>query len=253
MNMCSHVPSPALWATIAQIAGGGVFIPIYYGVFLIFTTPIAQQTAAKRKINLKDACIYLPLLFVFHYGPVAAMLYHPTLEGRHYWSWFWQLYSVRMTIAYYAITFLIAYLPLSTTGSGTLFSYRTTIVLMFTPLIAISAALWIYTILSCPYPLSQVFWPQALVVDTWLGRLRRILQFDFLFLNGTGLLWAFGLLRDAGMQGVGGTMKFALVAGIATLFLGPAAALGTLWVWRELLVDAGEGEKIGPDTKGKEG
>jgi hypothetical protein len=230
-----------LWATIAQIAGGGVFLPIYYGLFLLFTTPIAQQPAAQRKVNLTDAWIYLPLMFVFNYGPVVGMLYHPTLAGRHYWTWFWQLYSVRMTIAYYAISFLASILPLPRLALRG--SYRTTVTVMLAPCIAISAALWIYTLFNCPYPFSHIFWPQAFAEDTWINRLRRILQLDYVFVSGTGLLWVFGVLRDAGLHGVAGTMKIALLGGIATVCVGPGATLGLLWLWREMMVTSGGKEQ----------
>jgi hypothetical protein len=232
------------------VAGGGVFIPLYYGLFLISTVPIGKQSVSQRRINVKDAWIYLPLLFTFNYGPVMAMLYHPTFEGRHYWTWFWQLYAVRMTIAYYIISPIVALLPFSTPRVG----YRTTVALVLAPLIAISAAMWIYTVLNCPHPLAHVFWPEELVVDTWLGRLRRILQFDYLFLNGVGLLWATVLLRDVGMRGFGETVKIVLVAGMATAALGPAAALGLMWVWREVVVDSQGGEQVfGAERKEKEG
>jgi hypothetical protein len=149
-----------------------------------------------------------------------------------------------MTIAYYAISFLAKILPFPKLGMR--WSYRTTVTSMLAPCIVISAALWIYTLFNCPYPFSHVFWPQSFTEDTWLNRLRRILQLDYVFVSGTGLLWVFSVLRDAGLRGlrgVAGTMKIALLGGIATVCVGPGATLGLLWLWREMVVTSGGTEQ----------
>jgi len=240
---------PSLLVLIAQIVGGGFFVPVIYGLFLIFTTPIESLSPAQRRINLKDACLYVPLVLVFHYASVVGMYWYPSLEGRHYWSWFWQLHPVRTSVAHYALSFLINRLSQRKLDISQRARYPQTVSMILAPFIAISAATWIYTIVNCPYPLAHVFAPQELFEDTWVGRLRRILQLDYAFLNAMGLAWIFGLLRDAGLVDIGGTIRFMLVAGISTIMMGPAAALGCLWLWREKLVQ--HEADIGMERAGK--
>ncbi|KAF2679243.1 hypothetical protein K458DRAFT_422460 [Lentithecium fluviatile CBS 122367] len=231
--------SPVVFALFAQLVGGGVMLPIYYGLFLLFTPAIGRKDGTQRRIDLGKAWIYLPLLFIFHYAPVAGMMYHPSFQSRHYWTWAWQLYSVRIWLAYEAIRFVIRYLPFRMPNIGKKLSYRASISLLLAPLIAISVGMWTYTLFYCPYPLRDVYFPHPLVEDTWEGRLRRILQFDYLFVNGSGLAWVLMLLREVRP---GGTIKRAVAAVVATVLVGPAAALGVLWVWKESLVGGGEEE-----------
>ncbi|KAF2265030.1 hypothetical protein CC78DRAFT_579711 [Lojkania enalia] len=93
-NNFSLVRFPAIVATLAQLGGGGVIIPIYYFFSIAFRPPTTSQSSLERRVNVGNAWIFLPLILIFHSIPAFAMYFSPELESRHYWTWFWQLYPV---------------------------------------------------------------------------------------------------------------------------------------------------------------
>ncbi|KAK7180504.1 hypothetical protein DPSP01_006116 [Paraphaeosphaeria sporulosa] len=219
---------PGVFGLIAQFGGGGVIIPIYYFSHLAFTPPIRSRPLSERKIDIIGASVWSILIVLFHVVPVVGIMFDTTLKARHWWTWFWQLYTVRITMAWYIIKSIGNFVNVPRLHCP--MSYRTKTALVLAPFIAIAVGLWTYTILCCPHSLSTVFYPHSLTEDTWVLRMRRILQFDQLFIWGSSVLWvAMDMRRNRISSGVEILLAGVLLACIS----GTGGSFGLVWLWRE--------------------
>ncbi|KAJ4352225.1 uncharacterized protein N0V89_007572 [Didymosphaeria variabile] len=219
-----------------DFGGGGVIVPVYYFAYLAFTPPTRSQPLSERKIDIHGAIIWSVLVVLFHVIPVVGIMFDTTLEDRHWWTWFWQLYSVRITLSWYIIRFFGWFITLPTLHST--LSYRTKTTLILAPFIAIALGFWTYTALYCPYSLSMIFFPYSLAVDTWVSRMRRLLQFDQLFIFGSSVLW---VAMDMRRNGSSSAIKILFAAVVLAGVVGTGASFGLVWLWREWqLVSDGE-------------
>lgn len=217
-----------MFGLIAQFGGGGVIIPIYYFCHLAFTPPIRSRPLSERKIDITGASIWLILMVLFHVVPVVGIMFDTTLEARHWWTWFWQLYIARITLSWYVIQIIARFIRVPIVHNT--ISYRAKIVLLLAPFIAIAVGLWAYTALYSPYSLSTVFYPHPLTEDTWALRMRRMLQFDQLFIWGSSVLWvAMDMKRNGMSNGIEILLVGVMLAGVA----GTGASFGLVWLWRE--------------------
>ncbi|KAF1961032.1 hypothetical protein CC80DRAFT_465490 [Byssothecium circinans] len=222
---------PAVFMTIAQLGGGGVFVPIYYFCNIIFGLPKQHVNAAEKKIDIAGAWVFLVGILIFHNVPLAGMMLAPTFEERHCWTWLWQLYPLRITIFYYVVIGLRKITPLPTFNIA---GYQKNLRLIMAPLILSPAIMWIYTLIQCPYPFPTVFWPQPLsdpnayTVDSWGERMRRTLVFDQLFVGGSTFLWLAWSAKD-----VKGLATFGVACAVLLVAVGPGATIGIMWCLRE--------------------
>ncbi|KAJ4299837.1 hypothetical protein N0V90_005083 [Kalmusia sp. IMI 367209] len=219
---------PGVFALIAQFGGGGVIIPIYYFAYLAYTNPLRSRSTSERKIDVKGSAIWALLIVLFSVVPVIGLMFDATFEARHWWTWLWQLYSVRITLSWYAIAFLAKLIPFPAISNK--MSYRAKIALILAPFIGLAAGMWIYTLLYCPHPLYTVFLPQPLVLDTWVLRMRRILQFDQLFVFGSSVLW---VAMDSRRTGIASGFEILAISVVLTFAFGTGASFGLVWLWRE--------------------
>jgi hypothetical protein len=181
--------------------------------------------------------IWSILIILFHVIPTVRIMFDTTLEARHWWTWFWQLYSMRITLSWYTVQFLDKIISIPTMQST--ISYRTKTALVLAPFIAIAVGIWTYTVLYCPHALSTVFYPHPLTVDTWVSHMRRILQFDQLFVWVSSVLWvAMDMRRNHISSGIDIISAGVVLAGV----VGPGASFGIVWLWREwqLVSDGGK-------------
>ncbi|KAF2020109.1 hypothetical protein BU24DRAFT_448457 [Aaosphaeria arxii CBS 175.79] len=239
---------PAIIGTIAQLAGGGVFFPVQNLLHYVFCPPVSIQKPSDRRVNVGDALKWSPLVVVLHTVPAIGMYIAPNFNTRHWFCWFWQLYTVRISLGYYILRTLGAVLNISSPrGQGT---YHQILRLAMSPLIAVSATIWIYVVFQSPFSLATIFWPSKVegeFAGTFVGFMRRMLQFDQWFLMGSHFLWTWYLLRDMKIAGLVSFQK-ALSIALGVLLvpvLGPGATAGLLWLWREsYLVQDGEHIKL---------
>lgn len=228
-----------MFALLAQFGGGGVIIPVYYFAYMIFTPPLKSRPLDERRIDTGGAGMWAFLILIFHDIPVVGIMFDTTLEARHWWTWFWQLYSMRITLSWYAIQILGKLIPHP--SLHTKINYRTKVALVLAPFLTIAVGLWTYTVLYCPHPLSTVFYPHPYTVHTWVSHMRRILQFDQLFIFGSSVLWvAMDMRRNRLSSGVEILLASVVLAGA----VGTGATFGLVWLWREWQLTCG-GEKLG--------
>ncbi|KAF2801072.1 hypothetical protein K505DRAFT_227365 [Melanomma pulvis-pyrius CBS 109.77] len=243
---------PAIMATIAQLGGGGVIIPLQYYLYSVFCPPVGLQYSADRRIDTGRAFIWLPLALLFNTIPLAGMYLSPDLNARHYWTWAWQLYSIRIALGYYFLLACSSLVPSGVLRTAKTMNYHTALRIILGPLIVISATVWINLLVNCPYSFSVLFIPsknhEQEHANRWVGMIRRCLQYDELVVFGSAFLWLVYLaldMKNAGIWSPGKVLRF-LGAFAGAIAVGPGAALGGLWLWREkdLVVEVG-GHKSG--------
>lgn len=195
---------------------------------MTFTTPLLAQPFSRRKIDMGGAAVWAFLSVLLHVIPAFGIMFDTTLEARHQWTWFWQLYSVRISLSWYAMMFCAKFIPRWDVGQT--MSYRTKITMLLAPFIGLAVSLWVYTLLYCPHPMFEVFFPQPLAEDTWVLRMRRILQFDQLFIFGSSTLW---VSLDSRRNGISNGISLMIVGILLAVLVSPGASFGILWLWRE--------------------
>jgi hypothetical protein len=223
---------------IAQLGGGGVFIPLNFFLHLVFCPPVQMQSSADRRIDINRAFIWLPLMLLFHTVPVFGMYLASDFDSRHYWTWAWQLYTVRVSLGYYAILALSSVLPSSLKSLGQRISYHAALRIILGPFIAISTVVWINLLVSCPYSFSTLFSPiknRLEIESRWVGMIRRCLQYDELVVLGSAFIWLFYLqsdLKAASMCTLSQSRAFMALLLLIPV-IGPGATLGVIWLWKE--------------------
>ena len=157
-------------------------------------------------------------------------------ESQLKWAWAWQLFPLGVAALMY---FLANYVFASSLRRDRIAAPKRDVPVIHVTLaapVALSAAVWWYTLLAAPVPWAALFvprWdPSAL---KGLLAVRNLVQFDHLFCFGAAGLyllyaaWDFkhaGMLRTAWAKLLGSALA-------ATVALGPGAALGLAWLWRE--------------------
>jgi hypothetical protein len=201
-------------------------------------------------VDLSDGFIYIPLLLLFHTIPVMGMYLAPSMQDRHWWTWMWQLYPVRVTIGYYLVKSVSIMLRWPKERVGFNLNYQTTLRLLVAPLIAVSAAVWIYVVLSTPYSLYTVFWPAqttASLEGTFVGLMSRLLQFDQWFAMTSSFAWLWVLMADmTDVQRQPGIRTVFFLANLGLLpVIGPGATFAVMWLVREKYLVGTENEAKG--------
>ena len=104
--------------------------------------------------------------------------------------------------------------------------------------VALSAAVWIYSLPHSPFSLNELFVPWLDIPPTLVENLRNFIQYDFLFSFGSAFLWLGYLFSDMKNAGMVNTSWSRIIptAALTTLALGPGAAVGLGWLWREQIL-----------------
>ncbi|KAK3061592.1 hypothetical protein LTS18_005855, partial [Coniosporium uncinatum] len=102
--------------------------------------------------------------------------------------------------------------------------------------VAVSVVVWWYTLTQAPFPAATIFLPSWDVPrEDWIRTVCNFVQWDYVLMSGSALLWLgylFADLKGAGMVGE----SWVVVVGyavLATVVGGPGAAVGLGWLWRE--------------------
>ncbi len=227
-----NTSSPFFLVLPAQVATIGVFGPIYYFFYYIFTPVSKFQDPVSRTTNTAYTRGILFTLGIFFYIPLFGTYTHPSLTARHWWNWVWQLFPVYVSITQSLVSFFPSS---STTNANANTSDLPIIRYTLGTFAVISASVWIYVITTSPFSLKTLFVPYSPESDTFLPVMRRFFQVDQLSSLGASLLWLTYLFWDLKKKdlvkqswGVLFTVKFLLF-----VCFGPGATLAAGWVYRE--------------------
>ncbi|VUC24072.1 unnamed protein product [Clonostachys rosea] len=229
---------PTIFAFSGQVMSLGAVTPLFYILCIIFSPSssklVAETTpAGQRRITSTDSSpVLLPILLFLHTFELVYAYGASELSTRHYWTWAWQMTPLFVGLANTSMATLIS---LSPSVSRQLKPISSPHVLLGVPT-AISAGIWIYTLIFSPHSISTLFLPLIEPQDALEPLLRRGLQIDELCVFGSSLLWIGYHIADLYVAGHVSTSEifnaislFPVVAALT----GPGASLSYLWLWRE--------------------
>lgn len=223
--------SATFFTFIAQLLGVGSVAPLYYFLHVTFApSAMALKRSAKdRRLQPEQASYLLPLFLIFHTFEVVRTFTASQPETRQYWVWAWQMSPLWIGVANSILCSITA--PVTTSKYNILASPHPLLAVMC----AISSLLWVYTLSSSSYSLSDVFIPDAAVYSDFVGHTRKALRCDEMYSFGSSFLWLIYMFFDlhaAGLVGTGSVLVSALLPVVAAA-TGPGTAFVIGWYWRE--------------------
>jgi hypothetical protein len=227
-----------LFTSLGQLLGIGVVSPIYYFLYYVFT-PIENFKASDMRLGrMNYALAILPALLLTYYIPAFAMMDSPTLAVRDSWLFFWQLFPF-WTL--FATTLMSIFVHDSTVSDRFNAPNRDLPVIRYTigTLVALSSATWLWTCYNASDVPSfyRLFVPEILPSKStdYVTFAREFLKLDELSLFGNTFLWLGYLFWDMKAAGMVKASWFKLIFYLlcTTCALGPGAAAGLGWLWRE--------------------
>lgn len=215
--------------------GIGFVLPFYYWLHYA-TTPIANFKAADLRLtDLSYTLTVLPVMAIVYYGPYLSAYLSPEPTTRHIAMWLWRLFPIWVTLSQW----LLAHMVMPNTiqhdrlhnVTRDLWPIRITV----GTLAALSGYIWLKMLLSAPFPCSEILIPSGESLDTFVGSVRELLQYDQLFFAGSSILWVLYLFSDLKRAGMVQQSWIAVlgVLGTVTLVFGSGAATAVGWLWRE--------------------
>ena len=230
-------PRPLVFGLALQCFGAGTILPLYY-FFHYTSTPIANFKATDMRLtDLRFTFTVLPVIASVYYFPYLLAYLAPSLRVRHAATLFWQMAPFWATIAQQILarTFIPDTIQHDRIHNVTrdLWPIRITIA----ALASFSGIKWLRTIFRAPFSLSAIFVPSGSYIKrkSLQGAMQEFLKHDQLFFSVSSLLWIvylFSDLKRARMVSEG-WMRLLAKLGAVTAMLGPGAATGLAWLWRE--------------------
>ena len=167
------------------------------------------------------------------------MIFWPTHSGRESWLFFWQMCPIWIPITNFLLTYAF---PDTTMHDRIKTPRRDLPVMRYTvgTFVALSAAVWLWTCVISPFSLTDMFVPCAIPTSTsdLTTFIREFLKFDEGFLFTNTFLWLGYLFWDMKYAGMvhASWLKIVIYAISAILAVGPGAAAGLGWLWREDII-----------------
>lgn len=233
--------SPTLFIFAGQLLGIATVAPAW--CFLSFVLGPSPSEIARsgrgREIKTGELPFLLPIILAFHTAEVFAMFCSPTPETRHYWTWAWQMAHLEIGV----LNFIVARLSSIVSSAGTTTRTGSVSPVAFVAAFClVSSGVWIYTVLSAPHSISEIFALERVVHFDFISHTRWALQADEVFAFANAFLWLLYSLLDLGVAGTEGMKIIISVAlfPIVVACLGPGSAFALGWYWRETLIQAGK-------------
>jgi hypothetical protein len=229
---------PLLFGVLAQLLGLGLVIHLYFFFYYIATPIEAFRASDNRLTNLAYTRSIFPAMLLCFYTPLYLSYLSPSLSNRIIWNWVWQMFPVWVALFQSLAAFTI--MPDTIKYDRIHSTERDWPTIRFTvgSFMVLSAALWIYTLSHSPFSFGELFVPQLEIPHALVENLRNFIQYDFLFTSSSALLWLGYLFYDmkkAGMVNTGWSRIIPMTA-LTTVALGPGAAVGLGWLWREQIL-----------------
>ncbi|OCK81047.1 hypothetical protein K432DRAFT_425251 [Lepidopterella palustris CBS 459.81] len=231
----------------AQLIGVGVVGPVYFFLHYVTSQIFNFEDPDQRLTNLAYTRTVFPVMVLSFYIPHFMSHFHPSFAARHDWDWIWQMFPVWCAL----IQWILAYTVMPNTAQNGRMNEpkRDLQIIRFTigPSIILSAVTWLGVLTMSPFSVRTIFLPHFTAPQHgWMDIVRNFGQYDHLFCMGSAMLWLlylFGDLKRAGMV-QRSWMSILVAAAAATAVMGPGAAVGLGWFWRENVLAGMEGKSV---------
>ncbi len=243
-NAFTPAQLPLLFTLASQFLGVGVVSPLYYLLHYVLVPIETFKASDMRLTRTAYTRSVLPAVVAAYYIPLYASFLWPSFAGRVSWNFFWQLFPIWTALL--ASQVFSCLFP-DTGQHDRLHNVRRDLPVIRTTvgvLAAHSAAAWLYAWYKAGFDAGAILGlvlppmhsPQG--AKNLLAFAGEFLRFDSAFLFGNTFLWLgylFWDIKHAGMlkMGWGWILTYA-VTGI--IVLGPGAAAGMGFLWREELI-----------------
>ncbi|ETS82995.1 hypothetical protein PFICI_04871 [Pestalotiopsis fici W106-1] len=235
-NTWTPIYAATFFTFVAQLLGIGNIAPIYYFLHITFAPSALslKRYAKERRLQTDQTMYLLPLFLGLHTFEVWRAFTAPEAETRQYWVWAWQMSPMWIGLANTILSSVTA--GLAGLKSSALASPRLLIAVMC----GISTSIWLHTLYSAPFPLSDIFIPDSQIHIDFIRHTRKAMQWDQLSSFGSSFLWLIYLFFDlysaelVGMDYLLGAALLPLVA----IVIGPASAFVIGWYWREQILSS---------------
>lgn len=231
--------SSNVFLLVAQLFGIGVVAPLYFFLHFVLIPSTKFHAADNRHIPIHLAKTILPTL-ILGYAVLSAGMYWPTssistLQG---YNFAWQLFPIYLAILHRIFS---SFFP-DTEKQDRVNNFKADLFhLRLTYLTAalFSSTVWIYTVLSSPTPLFQVFLGGITNRDVQFKTveegMRMFFKYDEVFCFGSAAIWVLLCFWDLKREGrvTAGWVKILGFYAAVTLALGPGTGLVCMWGWRE--------------------
>lgn len=239
--MCRAPDSPTIFIFAGQLLGIAIVAPAWcFLSFVLGPTPSEIARSGRgREIRTGELPFLLPIILTFHTAEVFAAFCSPTPEARHYWTWAWQMAHLEIGVLEFIVARLWSTVSSAKTNSRTGAVSLVTFLAVFG---SVSSGVWIYTLLSAPHSISEIFALERVVHSDFISHTRWALQADEVFAFASSFLWLLYSLMDLGVAGIEGKIVIIPVAlfPIVVACLGPGSAFALGWYWRETLIQGGK-------------
>ncbi|KAF2101574.1 FAD binding domain protein [Rhizodiscina lignyota] len=235
-NLLTLAQLPLLFGFSMQHLGGGFMAPIYWFLFYIYSPVSNFKASDNRLTNITYTYSVLPLMLLFSIVPTYLMYQSDDLKTRQYWGFGWQMFPVWVSLGQYVLA-KTGIMP-AFNRSDRIYKPRMDVAavrLTVGTFGIISAAAWIYTLLTSTYSMADLFIPSLHPEDNFFSLTRYFLQTDQVFMCGSCLLWllyAYGDFKAAGMISQSWLTILAL-GSLSLVSLGPGATFAVGWLFRE--------------------
>ncbi|KAH6989817.1 hypothetical protein BKA56DRAFT_653104 [Ilyonectria sp. MPI-CAGE-AT-0026] len=238
-NALTLAQLPFLFTLLGQFFGIGVLSPLYYFAHYI-SSPIENFKATDMRLTRMNYTRAIqPAMILAYYIPTYAMLFWPSLPLRQSWLFIWQMFPIWTAVA----TFIF-----SCAFPNTMMQDRITAPKRDLPLIRYtvgtlivpSVCFWLRAWFTAPFGTGAGFLPHTLPSNTsdLTAFAREFLKFDAGFVFSATFMWLGYLFWDMKHAGMvqSSWLEIAIYAISTVVVLGPGAAAGLGWLWREDII-----------------
>ncbi|KAK3311782.1 hypothetical protein B0H66DRAFT_609095 [Apodospora peruviana] len=233
---------PLLFLLASQLVGVGVVSPLYY--LLHYTSSQIEnfKAADMRLTRVAYTKVIFPALVMVYYVPLYLCFFAPSLPQRVSSAYVWQLFPVFLSVL---ASQVLSRLPANTTMHDRIHNVRSDLpAIRFTvgTLSLHSAAVWVYyacfSVLNMRDTAIAALLPSLNEEKGLVMLAGNFLRWDQTFLFANTFIWLgylFWDIKHAGMLEMAWA-RIWVMAVSAIVVLGPGAAAGLGWLWREELL-----------------
>ncbi|CAI7659374.1 unnamed protein product [Penicillium glandicola] len=235
-NSLTMAQIPTLFTFYGQLVGLGRVSTLYYILHYINSPIEVFKGADMRLMHLNYAISILPAMIFSYYIPLLATFFWPTVSGRKSWLFVWQMHPIWTSIT---LSLFSRIFPSTIKEDRVHAPRRDLPVIKFSIKFLVSGAVgfWLWARWTSMSSVAHVMIPTVVpsTQASFAACVCSILKWDTLSTFASTFLWLGYLIWDLKCAGMmqAAWVRVAIYGAVAFVALGPGAAVGLCWLWRE--------------------